>query len=66
MKAEPIDYKGWKAMPGSELHDLLSESRTTKDQKAAQDLRKKADQCYTECHQRYIKSIGGQTNAQTQ
>lgn len=46
---ESIRYKDVTAMPGSDLHRLLSESRAAKDQKVSQDLRKKADQCYTDC-----------------
>lgn len=55
---EGIKYKDVTAMPGSDLHRLLSESRATKDQKLSQELRKKAERCYTECLQRHQRSIG--------
>lgn len=53
-----IVYKDTKAMPGSDLHRLLTEATSAKDGKVAQELRKKAELCYNECNQRYKKSIG--------
>jgi hypothetical protein len=59
MKHEGIKYKDTRAMPGSDLFNLLSDARDEKDQKKAQELRKKAEQCYTDCEARHRKSIGG-------
>lgn len=53
-----IPYKDTKAMPGSDLHKLLSEALAEKDAKKSMELRKKAEQCYNDCDQRYRKSIG--------
>lgn len=53
-----ILYKDTKAMPGSDLHKLLTEQFATNDQKKFQELRKKVELCYNECNQRYLKSIG--------
>jgi hypothetical protein len=55
---EGIKYKDTKAMPGSNLHDLLTWAASEKDPKKAQELRKKAEQCYQECEARYRKSMG--------
>lgn len=53
-----IKYKDTIAMPGSNLHTLLTEATVAKDPKVAQELRKKAEQCYNECDQRHKRSIG--------
>lgn len=50
-------YKDTKAMPGSDLHRLLTEA-AAKSGKDKQELLKKAELCYNECEQRYRKSIG--------
>jgi hypothetical protein len=56
---DSIKYKDVTAMKGSDLHRLLSESRSAKDQKEAQELRKKADRCYTDCIARYNTLMEG-------
>lgn len=53
-----IKYKDTTVMPGSTLHELLTDLSSEKDQKKAQELRKKAEQCYTDCLARYKRSIG--------
>ena len=55
MKREGIKYKDTKAMPGSDLKRLLTDLAAEKDQKKAQELRKKAEQCYNDCEARYNK-----------
>jgi hypothetical protein len=53
-----IKYMDVTAMPGSILHTLLTDLSSEKDPKKAKELRDKAKQCYTECHQRYQRSVG--------
>lgn len=56
---EGIKYKDTKAMPGSDLHRLLTEAASAKTPQLAQELRKKAELCYNECQQRYNKLMEG-------
>lgn len=55
---EGIKYKATTAMPGSDLHRLLTEAQSAKSDKDRQELRKKAEQCYNDCEARHKRSIG--------
>lgn len=53
-----IRYKDVTAQPGSTLHMLLEAAKAEKDPKKSQELRKKAEACYSDTtakHERLTK-----------